>query len=210
MSAENFRQSLAFTLQYEGGKVDDKNDPGGRTNQGITQRVYDEYRKDKRLSLQDVYLMSNDERDAIYRVHYWEKAGCDFLPAGVDYAVFDYAVNSGVGRAVKTLQVICGLKGSQVDGGFGPTTRLVVTEYVAMHGETSLSDEICAQRVAFLKTLPAYARYGRGWSRRVMGDMDGRQETDTGVIDRAYSMSQHTAVQRPEDTAITPKTYLVS
>lgn len=207
MAAENFQQSLALVLLSEGGKVDDSRDPGGRTNQGVTQAVYDEWRKAKGLESVDVWIITNAERDEIYKARYWLKAGCDQLPAGVDYAVFDYAVNSGVGRAVKTLQTIVG---TPADGGFGPKTLVAVGEYCAVYGEAALSDEICSQRMAFLKTLPTYARFGRGWARRVMGDMDGRQETDTGVIDRAYSMTMKSEVQVPEDPAITPKTYLAS
>lgn len=207
MAAENFQQSLALVLLSEGGKVDDSRDPGGRTNQGVTQAAYDAWRKAKGLDSVDVWIMTSAERDEIYKSRYWLKSGCDQLPLGVDYAVFDFAVNSGVGRSVKTLQTIVGVT---ADGGFGAKTLAAVGEYCAIYSDAALSDEICSQRMAFLKTLPTYARFGRGWARRVMGDMDGRQETDTGVIDRAYSMTTHGEVQVPEDPAITPKTSLAS
>jgi lysozyme family protein len=207
MAAENFQQSLALVLLSEGGKIDDSRDPGGRTNQGVTQAVYDAWRKAKGLDSVDVWIMTSAERDEIYKSRYWLKAGCDQLPKGLDYAVFDFAVNSGVSRAIKTIQTIVGVT---ADGAFGPNTLAAVGEYFAMYGDTALGDELCSQRMAFLKTLPTYARFGKGWSRRVMGDMDGRQETDTGVIDRAYSMATSGEVQPPEVPTITPKTYLAS
>jgi lysozyme family protein len=49
---------------------------------------------------------------------------CDELPSGVDYAVFDYGVNSGISRAAKVLQR---LVGTDVDGEIGPNTIAATT-----------------------------------------------------------------------------------
>ena len=40
-----FVQALPVVLRFEGGYADHPNDPGGATNKGITQAVFDAYRR---------------------------------------------------------------------------------------------------------------------------------------------------------------------
>ncbi|NBY21315.1 MAG: hypothetical protein EBQ73_00210, partial [Gammaproteobacteria bacterium] len=99
---ENFPQALKQVLKYEGGKVDDPRDPGGRTAFGVTQDTYNAWRKKQGLPNADVFTISQADVAAIYRQEYWDSIRGDDLPAGVDFAVFDFAVNSGVSRAANT------------------------------------------------------------------------------------------------------------
>lgn len=101
MTETCFTRSMPRILAHEGGKVDDPADPGGRTNQGVIQRVYDAYRIRIGLTPRDVYVMEASERDAIYEDQYWRAIRGDDLPAGLDYVVFDGAVNSGPARSIK-------------------------------------------------------------------------------------------------------------
>ncbi len=204
MAAGNFERCLPITLCWEGGKVDNPRDPVGRTNQGITQAVYDQYRDSKRLPRQDVYLMTNPERDEIYKVRYWDKVGGDKLPLGIDMAAFDFAVNSGVGRAVREIQHLVGVT---EDGVMGPGTLVGVLEYVQTKTPLYMAEAICDDRMAFLQGLKTYQTFGRGWSRRVMGDHEGIQEGDNGVIDVAGAMCLGDPVWGPSSKLYTPKTY---
>ncbi len=97
---DTFEKALAFTLKYEGGFVDNPADRGGPTNQGITQKTYDAYRKQQGLSSQDVRKLSVAERDWIYRRNYWDACKCDSKPPKLAIACFDFAVNSGPSRAL--------------------------------------------------------------------------------------------------------------
>lgn len=151
-------------LVHEGGKVDDPQDPGGRTNQGVIQRVYDAYRKRKGLEPRDVYDMDAAERDEIYRLQYWNACHCDELPPGVDYAVFDGAVHSGPSQSIKWLQRALGTV--TVDGQMGQATLNAVQEY---GNPARLVDAMCDRRLAFLKALRTWPRFGGGWSKRVAG-----------------------------------------
>ncbi|WP_161596273.1 glycoside hydrolase family 108 protein [Rhodanobacter glycinis] len=207
MSAGNFAASLALTLVYEGLFSNNPKDPGGATMCGITQRVYDEDRDARRLPRQPVRLSTQAEREAIYHKRYWNLARCDDLSPGVDYAVFDFAVNSGVGRAVTTLQQVTG---ATADGAMGPATLASVQRYANQYGATALIDSLCTARDQFLRSLPTYITFGAGWTRRVMGSMPGHQMTDTGVIDRAWSMAMDQQVTLPAAPAITVKTYLAA
>jgi lysozyme family protein len=205
MSAANFAACLSLTLGYEGGWSDHARDPGGATMCGVTQRVYDEDRDARRLPRRSVRQSTEAERAAIYRKRYWTLAGADDLPAGVDYAVFDFAVNSGVGRAARTLQQIVG---AAADGIVGRFTLAAVQRYCAHYRATALTDALCHARLTFLRGLPTFDTFGEGWTVRVMGQRDGTQIDDTGVIDRAYAMAVGQAMRLPTAQIVTPKTYV--
>lgn len=202
MAASNFNQSLALTLGYEGGWSNRPPDPP--TMCGITQQVYDIDRDRRRVPLQSVRCSTEAERAAIYRWRYWGLASCDVLPIGVDYAVFDFAVNSGVSRSVKTLQ---GIVGAVQDGNCGKYTLSNVSAFCGQYGITALTDQICHKRLQFLQNLSGFAVNGNGWTIRVMGHQCGTQLNDTGVVDRAFAMASGTSVRQPAAQIVTPKTY---
>jgi lysozyme family protein len=163
MARDTFPRALKCVLVHEGGKVDHPKDPGGRTNQGVIQRVYDGYRRRKGLSPRDVFLMTAKERDEIYRTQYWNVVKGDQLPAGIDYVVFDGAVNSGPVQSVKWLQRALG---QRVDGLLGEAT-LSACERHPNH--SALIADICARRMTFLRALKTWPTFGKGWSARVSG-----------------------------------------
>lgn len=204
MSTGAFEVSYQFTLGYERGYSHHPLDPGKATQDGITQAVYDEYRDQRRLPRRDVRQSTAAEREAIYRLRYWTRAACDELPSGVDYAVYDFAVNSGVSRAVKTLQMIVG---TAADGVCGPRSVGRVQAFCRNYGPTALTDELCQERMRFLRALSTFATFGEGWTRRVMGRWQGTQSGDTGVIDRAYDMARGRLPVMPTGQMPTPKTY---
>ena len=100
----DYERALAFVLVWEGGKVDDPKDKGGRTNRGITQRTYDGWREDKGLGERDVFLLGEDELQDIYRTLYWWPA--QKLPWPLCLVVFDTAVLFGPTRATSWLAAV--------------------------------------------------------------------------------------------------------
>jgi lysozyme family protein len=119
----SFNSALERILKHEGGLVDDPADSGGRTNFGITQNVYDEFRAAKPAPKQLVDYILNDEVVDIYRENYWFPAGCALLDIArrpkLALFHFDFAVNAGVRRAIQTLQLALGVMD---DGVIGPVT----------------------------------------------------------------------------------------
>src|SRR5690606_40800811 len=77
----------------------------------------------KSKTVDDLKKITGTQLQKIYKSGYWDKVRGDELPSGVDYAVFDYAVNSGPGQAIKHLQEVVGVK---VDGIIGPATLAAV------------------------------------------------------------------------------------
>lgn len=160
MAQENFPAALAAVLVHEGGYVNHPQDPGGATNKGVTQAVYEGYRGLRGVPFRSVREISDSEIHAIYRFQYWDRIRGDDLPAGLDYAVFDFAVNSGTHRAAAFLQRSV----SQVDDGkIGPATLAAVKTADA----TQLIDELCDSRQRFLRGLSTFPVFGKGWLTRV-------------------------------------------
>jgi len=159
MTAVNFDAALARVLAHEGGYTNHPSDPGGPTNFGITIADYRKYVKSDAKAA-DVRKMVIDDAKKIYRQEYWQVLRCDDLSSGVDYAVFDYGVNSGTGRAGK---VLCHLLNLPVNSAVDDT----VVAAIARADSVRLIEAICDERLAFLQSLKTWPVFGAGWSRRV-------------------------------------------
>lgn len=159
MTVSSYDAALACLLGHEGGYSNHPDDPGGPTKYGITIADYRRYVKAD-ADAADMRAMPLADAKGIYRARYWAVLRCDDLPAGLDYAVFDYGVNSGVSRAAKVLQRIVGVDD---DGAIGPVTLAAV----ARHDAPALIEALCDERFAFLKSLKTWRVFGGGWGRRV-------------------------------------------
>lgn len=159
-AGDAFSRSLPLILAHEGGYVNHPADPGGATMKGVTQATYDGWRSKQGLAAQSVRNITADEIGAIYRRDYWDAVKGEDLPAGVSYAVFDFAVNSGVKRASRFLQKVVG---TAQDGVIGPATIAAVKAIPP----AKLIDQFCDDRMAFLRSLGTFSTFGRGWTRRV-------------------------------------------
>lgn len=160
----NFEQCLEWLLEHEGGFVDHPDDPGGMTNKGITANTYGRWLSevmdvDATLSENTMRNIPDAHVEAIYRQEYWNKISGDKLPSGLDWAVFDWAVNSGPGRSARALQRIVGVK---ADGDIGPMTMAAVGKYDA----AMLIDDMYYRRQSFYERLKTFETFGNGWTRR--------------------------------------------
>jgi lysozyme family protein len=155
----NFDSALQAVLHHEGGYVNHPADPGGMTNLGVTKRVWEEW-VGHEVDEAAMRALTPEIVGPMYKAKYWDKIKGDDLPSGVDYAVFDAAVNSGPGRAAKWLQ---GCVGVEQDGGIGPKTLAAV----AKHDPAELVEDYAKRRLSFLMDLPHWVTFGKGWGRRV-------------------------------------------
>jgi lysozyme family protein len=157
----NFEKCLEKLLVHEGGFVNHPADPGGMTNLGVTIRVWEEW-VGHPVSEKEMRNLTPIMVGPLYKRKYWDACRADDLVSGVDYCVFDVAVNSGVGRAVKLLQSVVG---ATPDGGFGSITAALVKK--AEENPAKLIEDYCAKRLEFLQSLKAFPTFGKGWTRRV-------------------------------------------
>jgi len=145
---QNFEKSLALTLKYEGGFVDNRFDPGGATNMGITLATLSNYRGYTATKL-DVKRLTQTEASAIYLKQYWEPLLAQQLPSGVDMFMFDYAVNSGPARAVKALQSSLGLP---PDG----NVKVSTLQAALRQDQATLIRALASKRLGFLQQLRSF------------------------------------------------------
>lgn len=174
----NFKVSLKEVLKHEGGWSDHPSDPGGATMKGVTLATFRAYVKPKGTK-DDLRKITDAQLETVYRRQYWDKVHGAELPDGVDFAVFDYAVNSGPSKAVKDLQKVVGV--SQ-DGKVGPKTL----EAIKSMGARNVINKLCDTRLAFLKRLKTWPTFGKGWLKRV-----------NGVRDFALGLSSKPTPERP-------------
>ncbi len=158
---DNFDLCLTLLLAHEGGFVNHPQDPGGMTNLGVTARVWEEW-LGRPVSEKEMRALTPLMVKPLYKRKYWDAIRGDELVSGVDYVVFDVAVNSGAGRAIKFLQSCVGVA---ADGGFGPVTLAAVKK--AEQDPERLIELYCAKRLEFLQSLRTFPTFGKGWSRRV-------------------------------------------
>ncbi len=157
---ENYENCLRRLLAHEGGYTNHPSDPGGPTNFGITIFDYRKYVKPNATAA-DVRAMTVEEAKTIYRARYWDAQRCDELPAGVDYVVFDYGVNSGTGRSGKVLRRALNLPDQS------STVGDAVVAAARAADAKALVVAICDERLRFLQSLKTWPVFGAGWSRRV-------------------------------------------
>ena len=159
----NFAECLGITLRHEGGFVSHPKDPGGSTNKGVTLATFSLY-LGRKASVDELKMISDTQLCEIYRKQYWDKVRGDDLPGGLDFCVFDFAVNSGPGRAAKMLQ---DLVGAEADGSIGHKTVAAVLEHVSRETLPKVIDQYQAKRLHYLQALPHWETFGKGWGRRV-------------------------------------------
>jgi len=155
---KNFNHCMEMLLRHEGGYSAHPKDPGGRTNLGVTQRVYEAW-VGREVDEAAMRALTPDDVAPIYRANYWDAVWGDHLPSGVDFSVFDWGVNSGPARAIKALQRIVG---SVSDGVMGPKTMQAVMDMDA----EKIIDLMHGERQRFYERLDTFDTFGRGWTRR--------------------------------------------
>jgi lysozyme family protein len=173
---KNFASALQLVLVHEGGYVDHPQDPGGATNKGVTLAVFQRFYGASRTK-EELRAITDAQLEHSYKTGYWDTCQCDALPDGVDYVVFDQAVNSGPGQSAKWLQAAVGVA---VDGAIGPQTIAAALQ----RAPAQVINTMCDARLAFLQRLrngALWQTFGRGWQARVDGVRAAGQQLATGA-----------------------------
>ena len=163
MAKGNFERCLTEVLKHEGGYVNHPSDPGGRTNLGVTQRVYEAW-VGHPVSEAIMRGLTIQHVKTLYKVKYWDVVKGDDLPFGADLCVFDFAVNAGPNRAARYLQLMIG---ASADGKIGPSTLAQLQQYVRTHNLRHAINRYQDLREAYYHKLKTFPTFGRGWLRRV-------------------------------------------
>ena len=156
----NFDIAFDRLIGHEGGYVNHPQDPGGETNWGITKRtaLANGYTGDMRT-------MPRETAKSIYKKTFWDVIGGDKLSFAVSYQIFDAAVNHGIGNAIRFMQRAIGVAD---DGKVGPVTLAALTKYQP----NDFLMRFNAQRLDFYTRLSTFDTFGKGWVRRIVGNLN--------------------------------------
>lgn len=213
---DNFPACLKEILRHEGGYSNHSQDAGGATMKGVTQAVYDGYRRRNNLIPRSVKFITNTEIAVIYELQYWDKVCGDELPKGIDLCVFDAAVNSGTGRAEKWLQQainrVAGVKRLKEDGEIGNATLDAADDYPARDIIVAMIDvRLGFMRIAKNSKTGAllWPVFGKGWGNRLLGELPpgGKERKPNGVLQISTAMAAQSvppAVTKPAGPPIVP------
>lgn len=158
----NWDLSLKYVLLSEGGYTNHPNDSGGPTNFGIIQSEYSKW-LGRKATIADMKAMKRETAGQIYLAKYWNALRCSEMPTGLDYLVFDFGVNAGIGQAPKTLQRCLSVS---VDGKIGDVTM----KALHTHDAVELVDKFTDAKRAFYRSIsssnPKLAVFLKGWMNR--------------------------------------------
>ena len=164
---ENWNKAFDLVMESEGGFSDDPRDKGnwmpdgrpGYTNLGVTMATWEWY-VERQSSIDEMRSLTYADVEPLYKRLFWDRCWCDKMPSGLDYLLFDFSVNAGVGQAVMLLQKIVG---TTVDGGMGPITYAATVT----HDPIDLIDKSSDAKEKFYRGLDNFNVYGKGWLARV-------------------------------------------
>lgn len=163
----DFDKAFTALVGHEGGYTADPKDRGNWTSgkigvgtlkgtkYGISAMSY---------PIVDIKNLTLENAKAIYKRDFWDKANCDDLPDAIRFDVFDMAVNSGIKRAIITLQKAIG---ATPDGIFGEQTKKLLSFFDA----STVDKRLSAHRLLFICDVGTFPTYGRGWVRRVANNL---------------------------------------
>jgi lysozyme family protein len=155
----NWSNAFALMLKSEGGFVNHPSDPGGMTNLGVTKATWENW-VGRESDEAEMRGLTPEKVEPLYKKKYFDAVRGDELPMGLDYLMFDFAVNAGAGRAIKTLQTAVGVT---PDGGFGPMTMAAVQAV----DPVELIERFSQAKEDFYRSLTTFATFGKGWLNRV-------------------------------------------
>lgn len=151
----DFDKAFERVIGHEGGYVNNPRDPGGETKFGISKRSYPAL---------DIKGLTLAEAKAIYKRDFWDRCRCNDLPGGLAFDVFDAAVNSGPGQAIRWMQRAANVAD---DGVVGPLTLAAVKRI----DPEAIQARYSGIRLEFMTRLSGWDAFSRGWARRVAANL---------------------------------------
>jgi lysozyme family protein len=202
--AANYERSVANVLVSEGCEYENHPaDPGGPTKCGITLADVRTYLKPNATAA-DVRALTEIQARAIYRTHYWDHRCVrgDELRRGLDYLVFDYAVNAGTDRVGKRLRALLGLK--DADCAIDATVLAAIDKRGNAATIMMLSAERRSFYLALVERRPSMRVFLAGWlsreerTRVIALRMAGPVTARPIELDPAYGPGKAYEVEEPQ------------
>ena len=160
----DFNQAFDRLIGHEGSYSNNPQDPGGETMWGVTERVARVNGYTGPMS-----MLSRERAKTIAKVAYWDRIQADKYDGAIGFQVFDAAYNHGIENAVRFLQRAVGVAD---DGLIGQITLAAIKRMSV----TDVLSRFNAERLEFYTKLSTWDTFGRGWSRRIAGNLKYQAE----------------------------------
>ena len=160
----DFNQAFDRLIGHEGSYSNNPQDPGGETMWGVTERVARVNGYTGPMS-----MLSRERAKAIAKVAYWDRIQADGYDGAIGFQVFDAAYNHGIENAVRFLQRAAGVAD---DGRVGPITLAAIKRMSV----TDVLSRFNAERLEFYTKLSTWDTFGKGWARRIAGNLKYQAE----------------------------------
>lgn len=190
--ASNFDLALPTILEHEGGYVDNKHDPGGATNYGISLRYLQargdldgdgfddgDIDRDGDVDADDIKAMDEADAAQFYKTGFWYPGKYGLInDQALSTKAFDLGVNMGVRQGAKCVQRALKAAGNDVvdDGAIGPVTLAAINDgdplllLAATRSEAAGFYRALILRNAALRKrmvdVPDFSVFKKGWLRR--------------------------------------------
>lgn len=164
--SDGFMKAAKIVLGLEGGFSEyDPSTGDPRTNKGVIQEEYNEFRKQNNLPNADVKNITTDEALAIYKQNYWDKIQGDKMYAinpKLAILIFDSAVNLGIGGANEVIKKSISTDGNRFDD-------TMIEDIIASASDTV--DDLFEKRHQKYNDIIAkdsvMGKYDKGWTNRL-------------------------------------------
>jgi len=159
----NFDRAINKMLNLEGGKTYEKSDRGGKTNLGITQRTYNDWKDSIKQPRADVFNITVEEAKEIYKQNYWNIIKGSKLPHSIAQAILSMALTDGPQDAIRHTQKILGIPPT---GTMGPITMKAIWSAAKQKGESKITNYIVDKQIQRYQSDEQAKTYGKGWTNR--------------------------------------------
>lgn len=157
-------------LKFEGGFVNDKDDPGGATNMGVTLSTWTHFGHDidgdGKITANDIKLLNKEDFKYVLKVGYWDRWQADRIKnQSIAEILVDWLWGSGK-YGITIPQRLMGLKEDGIVGDKTITTLNLLDQ-------KSLFSSIVEARLKYIEDIikvnPVLVKYRIGWRNRVLG-----------------------------------------
>jgi lysozyme family protein len=166
----NYEAVADLIFLKEGGYAERDSEPGGAVNMGISFTAFKDWwakhKKTGEPTWADLKALTREQAEEIYRDWFFTPIHFNVLPYGVDYALVDLVVNSGVGGGLRALQKHLGFDVTgKIDTNTAPGAQFLWA--LKTRNPDDMIDKICDARLELMRSSHKWERWKHNWEPRV-------------------------------------------
>ncbi len=207
----NFKKFLPKLLKFEGGYVDDPDDPGGKTNKGITLKTFKKYAVlllNISPTVANLKRLTDTQAGIIYKISFWDRIKGDKIRSQeVAEIIADHLINAG-SVSIKMVQIIANKMGASlsVDKKFGALTLAAINKLNANDFHDNFKNARIIFYNALAKRRPKLKKFLKGWLNRVDKFVSSKKKGSNISLNSTTDISSIISVIRDQTNQINRRT----